>query len=37
MFKKPEAEVVLFLAQDVVTTSNDDSDAPWEGDDEELP
>ncbi len=38
MFKAPEAEIVLFLAQDVVTTStdNDDSDAPIEGDEEEL-
>ncbi len=32
MFKKPEAEIVLFAAQDVVTTSR----RPGEGDDDEF-
>ncbi len=36
MFKKPEAEIVLFLAQDVVTTSTGNSDDPFEGAEEGL-
>ena len=30
MFKMPEAEIVLFVAQDIITASNTDSDTETE-------